>query len=178
MYIPEGSYHSDRDYELESLLRQISELELETRGRCRRRSPEWSSHDRSLVSSHPERLLHQSHSWLLRDRLNESKDGDSVSLKREKGTPICCHERHKPSSKKDSPVAFFRGNECIEMSRHFTHPSFTCYNGKIDLVEHVSYFTQLMALYSWNDGCRYRIFSVLDLHGRHRKFPKNTIFSP
>ena len=109
MYIPEGSYHSDRDYELESLLRQISELELETRGRCRRRSPEWSSHDRSLVSSHLERLLHQSHSWLLRDRLNESKDGDSVSLKREKGTPICCHERHKPSSKKDSPVAFFKG---------------------------------------------------------------------
>ena len=49
------------------------------------------------------------------------------------------------------------------MPRHFTRPPFTTYDGKIDLVEHVSHFTQLMALYSWNDGLLCKVFpSSLD----------------
>lgn len=41
--------------------------------------------------------------------------------------------------------------EHIEMLRHFTRLPFTCYDSKTDLVEHVSHFTQLIVLYSWND---------------------------
>jgi len=44
------------------------------------------------------------------------------------------------------------------MPRHFTRLPFTTYDGKIDLVEHVSHFTQLMALYSWNDGLLCKVF--------------------
>lgn len=49
------------------------------------------------------------------------------------------------------------------MLRHFMHPSFTCYNGNTDLVEHVSYYTQLMALYSRNDGLFCAVCSLLAL---------------
>lgn len=35
-----------------------------------------------------------------------------------------------------------------KMPCYFIHPSFTNYNKKMDLVEHVSHFTQLMAFYS------------------------------
>lgn len=44
-YEPEGSYHSDRDRELESLCRQVKKLELEAWLRRQRRTPERSYHD-------------------------------------------------------------------------------------------------------------------------------------
>lgn len=44
------------------------------------------------------------------------------------------------------------------MLRHFTRPPFTYYDGKTDPMEHVSHFTQLMALYSWNDGLLCKVF--------------------
>lgn len=44
------------------------------------------------------------------------------------------------------------------MPRHFTHPPFTCYDNKIDPVENVSHFTQLMALYSRNKGLLGKVF--------------------
>ena len=48
--------------------------------------------------------------------------------------------------------------EHTEMSRHFTRLPFTCYDGKINPVEHVSHYTQLMVLYSWNDGLMCKVF--------------------
>ena len=36
-YIPEHSYHSERDQEIENLQKQVKELEIEIRGRRRRR---------------------------------------------------------------------------------------------------------------------------------------------
>ena len=44
------------------------------------------------------------------------------------------------------------------MPRHFTHPPFTHYNGKMDPVERVCLFTQIMALYSQNDWLLYKVF--------------------
>ena len=52
-------------------------------------------------------------------------------------------------------------SEDIERTRvplHFTQPAFVIYNGKTDLVEHVSHFSQLMALYSRNDGLMCKAF--------------------
>ena len=153
-------------------------MELEARGRCQKRSPKGSSYDYSSVSSHLKRLSHQSHSRFSRDRLNEFKDVDSISPRSERGRhPYAAMNAISQDLRRIAWLPFLKEIERIEMSRHFTHPLFTCYNGKMNLMEHVSYFTQLMALYSRNDGCRYCILS-LDLRGRHRKFPKNTIFSP
>ena len=38
------------------------------------------------------------------------------------------------------------------MLRRFTRPLFTIYDGKTDLVEHVSHYIQMMSLFSQNDG--------------------------
>ena len=44
------------------------------------------------------------------------------------------------------------------MPKRFNHPPFIFYDGKIDPVEHVSYYIQLMALYSQNDGLMCKVF--------------------
>lgn len=48
--------------------------------------------------------------------------------------------------------------ECIEMLRHFIRPFFICYNDKMDSLEHVRHFTQLMAFYSRNDKLLCKVF--------------------
>ena len=45
------------------------------------------------------------------------------------------------------------------MPKRFNRPPFICYDGKTDLVEHVSHYIQLMALYSQNDGLMCKVFS-------------------
>ena len=48
-YILEHSYHSERDQEIENLQKQVKELELEIRGRHRRRDREESSCDQGFT---------------------------------------------------------------------------------------------------------------------------------
>ena len=52
--------------------------------------------------------------------------------------------------------------ECTEMPKCFNDPPFVCYDGKTDLVEHVSHYIQMMSLYSQNDGlmCKVFLFSL------------------
>ena len=56
------------------------------------------SHDYSSVSSHLERLTHQSDSRLSRDRLNESRDVALVLTRKEGWISKHRHERHESSS--------------------------------------------------------------------------------
>ena len=44
------------------------------------------------------------------------------------------------------------------MPRNFSRPPFTSYDGKTDLVEHVSHYIQMMSLYSQNDGLMCKVF--------------------
>ena len=83
-YMPEGSYHSDWDREMESLRRQIKDLELEMRGRHQRRTPKGSSHDQDSVGGHIGGPFHQGHSRLSRDRSNESRGRGSMSSRKER----------------------------------------------------------------------------------------------
>ena len=43
--------------------------------------------------------------------------------------------------------------------RRFTQPTFTMYNGRTDLVEHVSHFNQKMAVHSKNEALMCKVFS-------------------
>ena len=45
------------------------------------------------------------------------------------------------------------------MLKQFTRSPFTIYDGKTDLVEHVSHYIQMMSLYSRNDGLMCKVFS-------------------
>ena len=45
------------------------------------------------------------------------------------------------------------------MPSRFMHPPFNSYDGKMDLVKHVSHYIQMMSLYTHNDVLICKIFS-------------------
>lgn len=48
--------------------------------------------------------------------------------------------------------------EKTDLPNRFTRPTFTIYDGKIDLVEHVSHYNQSMVIYSKNEALMCKIF--------------------
>ena len=44
------------------------------------------------------------------------------------------------------------------MPRRFTRPTFTIYDGRTDPMEHVSHYTQSMAIYAKNEALMCKIF--------------------
>ena len=46
------------------------------------------------------------------------------------------------------------------MPSKFTRPPFNSYDGKMNPVEHVSHYIQMMSLYSHNDALMYKVFSL------------------
>ena len=58
-----------------------------------------------------------------------------------------------------SKSPFTRKIECGKLSRQFTQPTFTMYNGRTDPVEHVSHFNQKMAVHSMNEALMCKVFT-------------------
>ena len=57
-----------------------------------------------------------------------------------------------------SKSPFTRRIEGGKLSRRFTQPTFTMYNGRTDPVEHVSHFNQRMAIHSKNETLMCKVF--------------------
>ena len=115
--------------------------------------PEETSYGYDSTTGHTGGSSHQGHSRLSRDRSNESIGRSSLSSRRERhGHPSAALDAMSRALKRVAQSPFSEEIEHTKMPRHFTCPLFTCYDGKTDPVEHVSHFTQLMALYSRNDG--------------------------
>ena len=53
---------------------------------------------------------------------------------------------------------FTRRIEGGRLPRQFTHPTFTMYNGRTNLVEHVSHFNQRMVVHSKNESLMCKVF--------------------
>ena len=53
---------------------------------------------------------------------------------------------------------FFEEIEKTDLPHKFTRPAFTVYDGKIDPMEHISYYNQSMAIYSKNEALMCKIF--------------------
>lgn len=53
---------------------------------------------------------------------------------------------------------FFDEIERAQMSRRFSTPSFISYNCKVDPVEHVNHYIQMMLLYSQNYALMCKVF--------------------
>ena len=54
---------------------------------------------------------------------------------------------------------FTRRIEGGKLPRGFTQPTFTIYNGRTDLIEHVCHFTQIMVVHSKNEALMCKVFS-------------------
>ena len=57
-----------------------------------------------------------------------------------------------------SKSLFTQGIEKAKLPRRFHQPTFAMYNGRMDLVEHVSQFKQKMIVYSQNEALMCRVF--------------------
>ena len=57
-----------------------------------------------------------------------------------------------------SKSPFTRRIEGGKFPRRFTQPTFTMYNGRTDLVKHVSYFNQRMDVHSKNEALMCKVF--------------------
>ena len=57
-----------------------------------------------------------------------------------------------------SKSPFTQGIEKAKLPRRFHQPTFTMYNGRIDLVEHISQFKQKMAVHSQDAALMCRVF--------------------
>ena len=53
---------------------------------------------------------------------------------------------------------FMRRIEGRRLPQRFTQPTFTTYNGRTDLVKHVSHFNQRMAIHSRNEALMCKVF--------------------
>ena len=57
-----------------------------------------------------------------------------------------------------SKSPFTRGIEKVKLPKHFHQPTFAVYNGRTDLVEHVSQFKLKMAIHSQDEALLCRVF--------------------
>ena len=111
------------------------------------------------MSTHTGGSSYQSHSRLSKDRSNESIKDRSRKLRRKRQRhPSAALDAMSRALRRVGRSPFSEEIEHTKMPKHFTRLLFTCYDGTTDPVEHISQYTQLMALYSQNDGLMCKVF--------------------
>ena len=135
----------------------MRDLELEARGRHRRRDHE-ERRERSIrVGDHRGAGSHQSRSHWHRDRSRDYANRDSASLKG--GRPWnAAMDAMSHALRQAARSPFSRDIERAPMSSRFTPPPFNYYDGKMDPVEHVSHYIQMMSLHAYNDALMCKVF--------------------
>ena len=128
-----------KDEELERLLRLVRYLELEVKGRHRRKDHEERGEGSTSVGGRYEAGSHQSGSHRHRDCLQEYVDRDSISPEEQQpqnaAMNAISHALHRAAR---SP--FSRDIERAPMPRRFMRPPFNSFDRKTDPVEHVSHY--------------------------------------
>ena len=93
---------------------------------------------------------------------NETFSGDEeYSHKHKNKSPTHKGLRNKAMNEALNQVTkspFTRRIKGVSLPRRFHQPTFSLYNGRMDLVEHVSYFNQKMAVHSKNEALMCKIF--------------------
>ena len=153
---------NQRDEELEHLRRLVRDLELQARGR-RQGKDHGEQRERSAsVGNHHGAGSHQSRSHRHRDHSREYADRNSISLEERQPqnaamNSMSCRLRRATKS------PFSRDIERAPMLRKFTWLLFNSYDGKMDPMEHVSYYIQMMSLLTHNNALVCKVFpSSLD----------------
>ena len=82
-----------------------------------------------------------------------ARGGEGVHLGGGVGTNVM-----KKALSQISKSLFTRGIEKAKLPRRFQQPTFTMYNGRTDLVEHVSQFKQNMDVHSQDEALLCRVF--------------------
>ena len=131
--------HERRDEEHECLHRLVRDLELEGRGRRRRRDHEEREKGSTSVGGRYGARSHQSGSHRHWDHSWEYADRDSISPEERRPQNVAM-DTMSSTFHRAARSPFSRNIEHAPMLSRFTQPSFNSYDGKTDLVKHVSHY--------------------------------------
>ena len=148
-----------RDEKLERLCRLVRDLELDARSRHRRRDHEELEEGSASVWGCYGEGSHRSGSCRHWDWLREYTDRNSISL--EKRRPRNATMDAMSRALHRAARSPFSGDiEQAPMPSKFTWPLFNSYDGKMDPVEHVSHYNQMMSLQTYNDVLMCKVFPL------------------
>ena len=144
--------HAKNDRDMQ---REINELKRELR-HARRRSSSPSFKPSS------EETDGASYKWRSRTQPSETFSYEEEHHHRRRyKSPPCKGLENDAMNKALSQVSkspFTRNIEDASLPRRFHQPTFTIYNGRTNLVEHVSYFSQRMAVHSKDEALMCKVF--------------------
>lgn len=127
--------------------KQVTELEIELRGRCHKRDWEGSYDDPDYTKGNIGESSHYSGSRQLRDKSHETMGLHHDSPHRDRcGHHNVAFDAMSRALRRAARSPFSNEIEHTEMPRHFSRPSFTSYDGKTNSMEHVSHYIQMMSL--------------------------------
>jgi len=154
-----GHDHFDRkDEEFERLRRLVRNLELETRGRHRKRDRKERKGGSASVGGRYGDRSHQSGSNRHRDRSREYADRDSISPEEQRPCNAAMDAMSR-ALRRAARSPFLEDIEQAPMPNRFMRPLFNSYNGKTDSVEHISHYIQMISLHTHNNVLMCKVFS-------------------
>lgn len=147
----------ERDEELECLRRLVRDLELEARGRRRRKDCEERAEGSTSVDGHYGKGSHQSGSHRHRDQSREYVNRDSISPEERRPRNVAMDAMSR-ALRRVARSLLSGDFGWAPMPSRFTWLPFNSYDRKIDLVEHVSLYIQMMSLHTHNDALMCKVF--------------------
>ena len=151
----QGKSHVPHPKNDEDMQREIDELKKELRHARRRHSPpnsELSSKERDGASYRRRFRTPPSETFSYEEEHHHKhryKSLPSKGLGNDAMNKALSHASKSP---------FTRNIEDVSLPRRFHQPTFTIYNGRADPVEHVSHFSQMMAIHSKNEALMCKVF--------------------
>ena len=146
-----------RDEDLKHLHRLVRDLELEARGRHRRKDHEKRREGSASMGGHHGAGSHQFGSHHHQDRSREYVDQDSISPE-ERRPQNAAMDAMSRALRRAARSPFLREIERAPMPSRFTRSLFNSYDGKTNPVEHVSHYIQIMSLHTCNDALMCKVF--------------------
>ena len=148
-----------RDEELERLCRLVRDLELEARGKRQRRGRDdreegsasgggryWAKSNQFGSRQHQDHSCSQEYA---------NRDSNSLEERRPRNAAMDAMSR---ALRRAARSPFSNNIDRAPMPSRFTRPPFNSYDGKMDLVEHISHYIQMMSLHTHNDALMYKVF--------------------
>ncbi|XP_075636606.1 uncharacterized protein LOC142608823 [Castanea sativa] len=134
----------------------VRDLELQVRGRRRRKDHDERRERSASVRNHRAAGSHQS-GFRRHHVCREYADRDSTSP--DEGRPQnVAMDSMSLALGQVARSPFFRDIESAPMLSRFTWPPFNSYTGKTDLVEHISHYIQMVSLHAHNDALMCKVF--------------------
>ena len=132
---------------------------MQARGRRQGRDHKEQGEGSASVGGHRGVGSHQSESHQHRDRSWEYVDRDSISPEERRPQNVAM-DAMSCVLRRAARSPFSRDIERAPMPSRFIRPLFNSYDGKTDLIEHVSHYIQMMSFHTYNNALMCKVFPL------------------